>query len=45
MYIAMYIALIVAYVTVLAYMAQKGDPPPDDDAALLAPQLPLGEST
>ena len=45
MYIATYLALIVAYVTVLAYMAQKGDPPPDDDAALLAPQLPLGEST
>jgi cytochrome bd ubiquinol oxidase subunit I len=42
MYCTMYLALIVAYVTVLAYMAQKGDPAPDDDAALLAPQLPLG---
>ncbi len=44
MYIVMYLALIVAYVTVLAYMAQKGEPAPNDAAALLAPQLPLGES-
>ena len=43
MYVAMYLALIVAYVTVLAYMAQKGEPAADDPAALLAPQLPLGE--